>query len=358
MKTKEEIRGYKRKLLVDMYKDRVSGLYTRAVGAAFTAQLADGGVEEFNPRSEAPFPDDGNIVGLAYGLKEVDGKVTKEEALKIYVKEKRPDRWLEDSEKIPPKVGSLATDVVVTGEIKADPAVLSGPMVTAGAINPRTRMRPTKCGVSVGHYLITAGTLGCRVAVLDGGTGKVFILSNNHVLANSNSARLGDLILQPGPADGGKVAQPLDWLAKLSDFEVITMGGPANHVDAAIAQVLNAGDVDPEILTIGKVTNPPIAAAAGMKVHKYGRTTLYTQGKVIDTSADIWVSYGSHSAWFEDQISIRSDEGDFSLGGDSGSLILKAEKNEPVALLFAGGGGVTFANPIDLVLRRFNIRIE
>jgi hypothetical protein len=52
----------------------------------------------------------------------------------------------------------------------------------------------------------------------------------------------------------------------------------------------------------------------------------------------------------------------FSAGGDSGSLIvsdglLLADKR-PVGLLFAGTGSSTLANPIDLVLDRFNVKID
>lgn len=64
--------------------------------------------------------------------------------------------------------------------------------------------RPVPCGVSVGHPQITAGTLGCLVR---NAKGQLFILSNNHVLSNSNSAQLGEPILQPAPSDGGKNTQ-------------------------------------------------------------------------------------------------------------------------------------------------------
>ncbi|HJQ84898.1 MAG TPA: hypothetical protein VKA21_12525 [Candidatus Binatia bacterium] len=52
--------------------------------------------------------------------------------------------------------------------------------------------------------------------------------------------------------------------------------------------------------------------------------------------------------------------GGFSFGGDSGSLVLGAASNKPVGLLFGGRGtgdalDITFANPIDLVLRRFGV---
>jgi hypothetical protein len=80
---------------------------------------------------------------------------------------------------------------------------------------PRERFRPIiPAGVSIGHFKITAGTLGA--VVKDSQTGDTLILSNNHVLANSNDAALGDAILQPAAMDGG--VQPGDVVAKLERF--------------------------------------------------------------------------------------------------------------------------------------------
>ena len=54
------------------------------------------------------------------------------------------------------------------------------------------------------------------------------------------------------------------------------------------------------------------------------------------------------------QIEIKG--GKFAAGGDSGALIVVdggADDRKPVALLFAGGRGSTFANSIDDVLAEF-----
>ena len=55
-------------------------------------------------------------------------------------------------------------------------------------------------GGSVGHFEITAGTIGAIAR--DKKTGRDVILSNNHVLANENAAKIGDAILQAGVIDG------------------------------------------------------------------------------------------------------------------------------------------------------------
>ena len=66
--------------------------------------------------------------------------------------------------------------------------------------------RPLRIGASIGHFKITAGTLGAFVRSRDDGS--VLILSNNHVLANENKAKKGDHILQPGDFDGGQDPGP------------------------------------------------------------------------------------------------------------------------------------------------------
>ena len=96
-----------------------------------------------------------------------------------------------------------------------------------------------------------------------------------------------------------------------------------------------------------------------MLVGKSGRTTQLTTGRVTDCSVTIRVNYGGgRVALFRDQIAIRGLSGLFSAGGDSGSLIWTWNRTRsPVGLLFAGGGGVTFANKIGHVLKALDIRL-
>ena len=62
-------------------------------------------------------------------------------------------------------------------------------------------------------------------------------------------------------------------------------------------------------------------------------------------------------ARFVDQIAISP--GDFSAGGDSGSLIVTNDASRnPVGLLFAGSSTRTLANRIDLVLNRFSVTVD
>lgn len=216
----------------------------------------------------------------------------------------------------------------------------------------RSALSPIPCGVSAGHHQITAGTLGCLVDIPN----TRCILSNNHVLANSNAGKPNDDIMQPGPADH----TPTNYarrIAGLTDFEPFVFGYRRNHIDAAIAALDDPEAAIPEIMTIGRPVNPPVPAFLGQSVAKHGRTTGLTFGTVVDISFDGNVNVDGRSAYFEDQIAIVGTQGSFSTGGDSGSLIVDNPGSHPVGLLFAGDNIHTLANPIQAVLNRFGATI-
>lgn len=233
------------------------------------------------------------------------------------------------------------------------------------AYSHRARHRPAPGGVSVGHVSITAGTLGSRAIGLTAPwNNRHLILSNNHVLANSNAARVGDSILQPGPADGGR--HPGDQIAVLARWVPINFGGVANVVDAAFGWAWHERIRGEQYYLSGgraayyRTGTAPLAASLGLIVGKSGRTTGLTQGRVTQIGVSVNVNYGAgRVALFRNQIAIQSvNANPFSAGGDSGSLIWHwANGVRPVGLLFAGGGGTTFANPIGSVLAALNIRL-
>ncbi len=249
---------------------------------------------------------------------------------------------------IPSHVDGIPTSVLVTGLIMA-------------RSDETSKARPAPIGFSVGHPDITAGTIGARVK---DESGNIYILSNNHVIANSNDATIGDNTLQPGPFDGGTSADVIGTLAK---FKPISFSGD-NVMDAAVA-VVNGADLNgatPDDEGYGAPGTTTKSAILGMLVQKYGRTTGHTHGEVAEINVTVNVCYVcanpvctrcAESARFVDQIGIS--DGTFSDGGDSGSLIVTDDGNKnPVGLLFAGGGDRTFANPIGPVLAEFGVTID
>jgi len=237
--------------------------------------------------------------------------------------------------------------------------------------NPVLRARPAPLGFSVGHPAITAGSIGGRVA---DGSGNVFLLSNNHVLANSNDANIGDAALQPGPYDGGTAS---DQVGTLFSFQSIDFSGGNNTIDAAIALTTaentgNATPIDdgyglPNAAIFGDANSDGVfdnkSALLGLHVQKYGRTTALTKGQITGINGTFSICYEVvfifcvKSATFVDQLVINP--GTFSGGGDSGSLIVTDDSNRnPVALLFAGSDTETIGNRIDLVLNRFGVHMD
>lgn len=131
----------------------------------------------------------------------------------------------------------------------------------------------------------------------------------------------------------------------------VTAGG-VNTVDAALA-VVSAADVGVSTPSDGYGTPSSTTLSVGdlffrQNVVKYGRTTGPTSGKVWAINVTVNVGYDTGTATFTGQIAIRG--GGFSAGGDSGSLVVSQNGNNPIGLLFAGGGNTTFLNPINDVL--------
>jgi hypothetical protein len=286
----------------------------------------------FTPASTEP--DARDIIGWGIGAKVIDGVLRPEEnVLRVYIRE-FPEPTIEAEFGLP-------IEFIEVGQITA--------------YQNRDQHRPVLCGVSVGHPNIAAGTLGCLVEK----EGNHYILSNNHVLADSNHATPGDPVIQPGSIDGG--TSPEDDIATLEPYSEIDFSGDANDIDAAIALVGGANQtlVSPEIIDIGTPSSTPCPASLGQTVRKSGRTTEHTVGVVEDISGDFWVDYGNESAWFEDQIVVRSiDTNPFVAPGDSGSLIVDKQMLEPVALLFAGSdSGLAIANHINLVLDYYGVTV-
>jgi hypothetical protein len=219
-------------------------------------------------------------------------------------------------------------------------------------------VQPALPGYSIGHHDITAGTFGCLVRDIrrccgphEEGHGDYLILSNNHVLANSGLASVGDLILQPGPFDGG--VYPSDAVGKLERYEPIVFGMSGyNLVDAAVARPVQSRSINPAIL--GLVLPRSVGqAAVGQNVIKAGRTTQVTTGTVLAVNATVVVGpyYDSNFGVFSQQIITTG----MSAGGDSGSLLMDFDLNA-VGLLFAGSSEITIHNHIASVEAALGVR--
>lgn len=328
---------------------------------AATAKAAhDTVVEDFlDPQKST-----GNVRGVGVGVKWSNGQPTGEPALIVLVTHKVAKEVLSKSDMLPSKIENLKTDVLAIGE----PMAGGSAPPEVGIHTLAKRLRPAEGGYSCGHFRITAGTLGtCVYDILPGGSinppahgvgvpPRFYILSNNHVLANTNAAALGDPILQPGPFDGG--TDPADRIARLSRFIPIRLEPPIprplhnNLVDAAVAQG-EFHDLDREIFWAGYIRGwrRKQNVQVGTVVKKTGRTTNFTTGRITAVNATVDVGYGIGVGRFVDQIVTTN----ISAGGDSGSLVETLD-NVAVGLLFAGSSVATIVNQIENV--RALLRVE
>lgn len=304
----------------------------------------------------------GYINGYAVGRKVTGGKTLDSLCITVFVNKKLGLRRLPTANRIPQSI-RLPDEHAGDGALEFITDVREARF---SSLQYTGRERPARSGVSIGHINITAGTLGGLVR--DNVSGNAAILSNNHVLADSNEAVTGDSILQPGPADGG--ALPADLIATLTRFVPIDFSERAqNRVDGAIATPVNPSDVAWDTIDIGPETPQTARVLSvddlGVSLQKTGRTTGYTEGVVESLFATTRVQYDLFKqATFVDQIiaSQPSSKEPFSDGGDSGSLIYDSNKRV-VGLLFAGSEGTgaepatTIINPINFVLSQLNISL-
>jgi hypothetical protein len=214
------------------------------------------------------------------------------------------------------------------------------------------------------------GTLGALVT----DHSNLYILSNNHVLAESDQARAGDTIVQPALVDLNCNPQAGHTVGALRT--VVPLESRQTNVDAALAAATPAVDGSGAILQLGPAVNgtlTPGAPAAGtgetltadmlgqLRVVKSGRTTGLTCSTVNTVNLSVQVDYyydcaetkPYYTKTFVNQIGMPG--GSFADSGDSGALVLDAANAQPVGLFFASGAdnsghGFSVANPIQDVL--------
>ena len=297
--------------------------------------------------------------------------------------------------------GSATTGAISTTGVYTAPNFVSGTLIPANGnatvtITAVSQASPTSTGSAMLTLLaqgqsaqngaIELGTSGSNINASSGNTccggtlGSLvmrnstnFILSNNHVMANSDSASLGAAIIQPGLIDNPALQTTCQsagttTVANLSQFFKLE-GNPPNPVDAAIAQIV-AGDVDTSgnILLLGATTDANgvpvpgsphagsgVAASVGMAVAKSGRSSGLTCSAIETNPGTFSVAYEkvcgggtSFTVMYSNQVGVNG--GSFSSGGDSGSLIVTQNTADAVALLFAGSDTDTVGNPISAVL--------
>jgi hypothetical protein len=293
------------------------------------------------------------VTGVDVGYKYVDGKRTDQIAIRVLVAKKK--KTVPKGQEVPKTIDGVKTDVIerkyelqqFKNRKKVEDVEL---LVDAG------RYRPLNGGMGIGPCRVVGGfvfvgTLGAIVK--DNATGNPFCLSNFHVMCIDNGSHVGDQMCQPGRVDGGSC--PADVVGSLQRSSL------AATVDCAVCDIAAGIGYVCEVLEIGQVAGTAVAVLDA-PVRKRGRTTGLTYGFVDGIHASVNIDYGDGIGMrtLTNQVSIRPDTAHnalFSDHGDSGSVIMDANRNV-MSLLFAGSSdGHTLGNPIADVLSALNVNM-
>lgn len=236
---------------------------------------------------------------------------------------------------------SLVCALADLGLRRADLDVL--PLRGASTQGARGRGCSVRAGLSIGHPNGATGTLGAIVHTRR--KGRARLLGAAHILADAGRATKGDLLLQPGPRDGGTMD---DAAARLG--RSVPLRARGNVCDVALGEPLDEARVDdPSVVDLGRPRGWwREAAPVGTAVMKRGRSTGVTRGRVTAVGlSGLDVELRGRWYRFDDVIEVRGEGYAFSEGGDSGALALDDDRRA-VGVVFAGDPslGVSFVCPI------------
>jgi hypothetical protein len=320
----------------------------------------------------AEFKSNNKLGFMAVGYKIKNGKLTADIGIIAFVTRKYDKAKLHANkiEELPKEIDGYPTDIIEIPDgfkLRADDS----------------RYRPFAGGVAtINSKMGGTGTLGLVVRKNNDPFDKMYGITNNHIGANEDiegmnpsSAKKGDFWIQPGTYGGGSA--PSDVIAKLDSWSKIKPRAPgkANYYDVAIGEITESVKQYAklyEIKDIGSVENIE-DLNIGDEVMKRGRATLKTVGIVAAKLAYpemIPIDFGGYTCDFTDQAIIVGDPpaSPFSQNGDSGSIIISADKDpgtnayKAKGLLFSGtetsdGIDLTVANPINKIAEDFGLFI-
>ncbi|HEX2330069.1 MAG TPA: hypothetical protein VHN74_15190 [Candidatus Angelobacter sp.] len=263
--------------------------------------------------------------------------------------------------------------VSVTATLQSNAAQVGSASVSVGfpSGTKSSQAAPIKLGTSGGNskdstvnntnntITCCSGTLG---ALVKRGA-NFYVLSNNHVLAESDRGTAGDPITQPGLVDNN--CRSGFQVATLNTFTPVNSASAGfKNVDAALGLIV-AGTVDTSgaILDLGTPGTTSVGAAPpsvtafngippiGTNLAKVGRTTGLTCA-TLSSIQSVQIKYettcGSNvtafTSTFTNQLIINGAS--FSNSGDSGSLVVDAATSRAVGLLYGGDTTSTTAHPI------------
>jgi hypothetical protein len=251
---------------------------------------------------------------------------------------------------------SVQATLVSNTASKATASITLNPLA-----NQEGQTIPIAAGTSVSNAVTggqcCAGTAG---AIIADESGRLYLLSNNHVIARTGAAQTGESILQPGNLDTLCTGQGQTPVASLTYAPPLS----SSNVDTAIAAALpGAVRTDGAIIglgapdsngnaTLGSPASTPMTAVPGEGVAKSGRGSGLTCGTITAIETTVTVNFPlscgatqAQSVAFQNQIVLS---GGLVKDGDSGSLLVDQGSARPLGVVagLSGDGTYATANPI------------
>lgn len=272
-------------------------------------------------------------------------------------------------------------DVEIASRVKVD-----GRLATRGRFEPVRRVNgatgPICCGSSIGignHR--NAGTL----TALASRDGQLVGLSCNHVTGGCSTALPGTPVVSPGIQDVSRDHADITVIGKHAGAANMAQGLP-EVIDIENNRDLAWFSIDrPELLSSQQGTGdqaydtPSRFASSqsirqGLPVKKWGRSTKLTTGIVQSVVRDgesldynITSYFGptasqtfNGTVYYGEVIVIRSTSGEFSLGGDSGALVvtnLPGKAPRVVGILIGGDARASFVLPLQQACKDHRLKL-
>ncbi|MCR9200069.1 MAG: hypothetical protein NXI04_15650 [Planctomycetaceae bacterium] len=272
-------------------------------------------------------------------------------------------------------------DVEIASRVKVD-----GRLATRGRFEPVRRVNGATgaicCGSSIGignHR--NAGTL----TALASKNGQLVGLSCNHVTGGCSTALPGTPVVSPGIQDVSRDHAEITVIGKHAGAANMAQGLPEvidieNNRDLAWFSV-----EQPELLSSRQGTGDesydtpsrfasPQSIRKGLPVKKWGRSTKLTTGIVQSVVRDgesldynITSYFGptasqnfNGTVYYGEVIVIRSTSGEFSLGGDSGALVVTnvaGKTPKVVGILIGGDARASFVLPLQQACKDHQLKL-
>ena len=290
----------------------------------------------------------GSLVGIGIGKKLVNGQPTSTDCVRMYVVSKRFPNDLSPAELVPLNVDDIPTDVIEIGRLGRNGLMATANTEPNATPQPGSAIRVKTEAPNVNSG--ATGTLGMLVSYAD----QRYILGCNHIISVNGRVQAGpkaEIVLAEFVGSEPTVADP-----DPRGYVPLIRGGD-NRVDCALGRA--NGNVTAAFPAVFGGPKPDHKdAELGMRVKKLGAATGLTYGAIADISLDLDVDYDFGTYRFVNQIVIEGDTDEFATAGDSGSIIVDADSQKPVGMVFAASGKYCVACPLSEVLNALQSRLQ